>query len=150
MMKTKNMKHIVIIGGGFGGFNVALSLKNAPVKITLIDKRNFHLFQPLLYQVASGGLSPADIAYPLRALFKNRQNIQVIMDEVTNINLAKKIISLSEKRKLSYDYLIIAAGAENYYFGQDHWQHIATGLKTIEEAKIILMHLQLGMLQVMH
>jgi NADH dehydrogenase len=87
MKKSKNDPHILIIGGGFGGLNVALYLRKAPVKVTLIDKRNFHLFQPPLYQVASGGLSPADIAYPLRALFKDRQNIQIMMDEVIDIDL---------------------------------------------------------------
>ncbi len=136
LMKTADQKHIVIIGGGFGGLNAALALKIKPVKITLIDKRNFHLFQPLLYQVASGGLSPADIAYPLRALFKDRSNIQVLMDEVTDIDLSNRQIQLND-RPVKFDYLIIAAGARNFYFGHEQWEKIATGLKPIEDATTI-------------
>jgi NADH dehydrogenase len=132
-MKKEQKQHIVIIGGGFGGMNAALELSKKDVQITLIDKRNFHLFQPLLYQVASGGLSPADIAYPLRSLFTRRSNVRVIMDEVNDIDLEHKTVLCTENN-INYDYLVIAAGAQNYYFGKDEWQQVATGLKTIEDA----------------
>lgn len=137
MIKMKqDAKHIVIIGGGFGGLNAALALRNKPVTVTLIDRRNFHLFQPLLYQVASGGLSPADIAYPLRAMFTKSKNIRVVMGEVSEIDLKEKYV-FAAGQTFKFDELIIAAGAQNHYFGNDAWQEQAPGLKSLEDATTI-------------
>ncbi len=126
-------RRIVVIGGGFAGLQVAMGLKRAPVQVVLIDRRNFHLFQPLLYQVATGGLSPANIAAPLRSILSGQRNCQVLMGEVTKIDLAKRRI-LIEDRELSYDILVIAAGATHSYFGHSEWEELAPGLKTIEDA----------------
>lgn len=124
---------VVIIGGGFGGLEAARQLKRAPVQVSLIDRRNFHLFQPLLYQVATGGLSPANIAAPLRALVKRQKNIEVLLGEVTDLDVsARKVILLDGE--LSYDSLIVATGARHYYFGHDEWERYAPGLKTLEDA----------------
>jgi len=127
---------IVIIGGGFGGLYAAKALTGNTVTVTLIDRRNFHLFQPLLYQVATGGLSPADIAYPLRTVFKRQQNLQVILGEVIDIDFTEKHVTV-EDRKYVYDFLIIATGSQNYYFGHNEWAKQAPGLKNIEEATFI-------------
>ena len=135
-METIKKKQIVIIGGGFGGLHAALALRNSSVQVTLIDKRNFHLFQPLLYQVATGGLSPADIASPLRAVFKKQRNIRVVLGKVSDIDLIKKQILVSGQT-VSFDKLIIAAGAHTHYFGQKEWANVASGLKTIEDATSI-------------
>src|ERR1700720_685307 len=110
--------HVVIIGGGFGGLNAAQTLGKAPGRVTLIDRRNFHLFQPLLYQVATGALSPANIASPLRALLKRRRNTEVILDEVTGIDVPGRRVCLSDG-EIAYDALIVAAGARHHYFGHD-------------------------------
>jgi NADH:ubiquinone reductase (H+-translocating) len=129
-----SVPHVVIIGGGFGGLYAAKSLKNAPVKVTLIDKRNFHLFQPLLYQVATGSLSPADIASPLRVILSKQKNTQVLLDKVVDLDpLAKKVI-VQDGDPISYDILIVATGGSHHYFGNDHWQNDAPGLKTVEDA----------------
>jgi NADH:ubiquinone reductase (H+-translocating) len=125
--------HVVIIGGGFGGLYAAKALGKTPVKVTLIDKRNFHLFQPLLYQVATGALSPADIASPLRAVVSKNQNTQVLLEEVTDIDTVNKKISFPTG-ELTYDTLIVATGVSHHYFGNEHWQEIAPGLKTVEDA----------------
>lgn len=125
--------HVVIIGGGFGGLWAAKSLKKAHVKITLIDKRNFHLFQPLLYQVATGSLSPGDIASPLRGILSKQKNVLVVMGEVTGIDLHKREVILSD-RSITYDTLIVAAGTVNHFYGHDQWEQYATGLKSIENA----------------
>ena len=124
---------VVIIGGGFGGLYAAISLRKVPVEVTLLDKRNFHLFQPLLYQVATGALSPADIATPLRAVVKNQKNARVILAEVIDIDVAAKKVILSDG-ELEYDTLIVATGGHHHYFGHDHWESLAPGLKTIEDA----------------
>lgn len=124
---------VVIIGGGFGGLSAALALKGADVAITLIDKRNFHLFQPLLYQVATGGLSPANIAAPLRSVLKRCRNCRVLMAEVTGIDLAAKSVALGDET-IPFDSLVIAAGANNNYFNKPEWEQHAPGLKSIEEA----------------
>lgn len=127
-------KHrVVIVGGGFGGLYCAQSLRKAPVQVTLIDRRNFHLFQPLLYQVATGGLSPANIAAPLRAVLQRHSNVEVLMGEVCGFDLAARQIQLSND-SLAYDSLIVATGSETSYFGHDSWEPLAPGLKTIEEA----------------
>ncbi len=124
---------VVIVGGGFGGLNAAKSLSELPVEITLIDKRNFHLFQPLLYQVATGGLSPADIAAPLRDVLRGKKNVTVLLDEVTFIDPRNRCVQL-ESSRIHYDFLIVATGAENHYFGNDPWSTHAPALKTIEDA----------------
>lgn len=129
-------KHVVIVGGGFGGLNAAMSLKNAPVRVTLVDRTNHHLFQPLLYQVATAGLSPADIAVPIRSVLSKQKNTRVLLAEATGIDLdAKKL--LLDKGELKYDYLILAVGATHNFFGHDDWATHALGLKTLDEALAI-------------
>ena len=125
--------HVVIIGGGFGGLYAAHALRIAPVNITLIDRRNFHLFQPLLYQVATGGLSPGDIAYPLRGIFSRNKNVSVLKAEVIDIDPSTKTVMLVDG-EVSYDTLIVATGVSHHYFGNEHWAETAPGLKTIEDA----------------
>ena len=127
------MSHIVIIGGGFGGLYAARTLKSAPVQVTLIDRRNFHLFQPLLYQVATGWLSPADIASPLRAVLKRQRNVQVLLAEALDIDITNRRVILKDG-SVSYDTLIVATGARHHYFGNAQWEQFAPGLKTIEDA----------------
>jgi NADH dehydrogenase len=129
-----SLLHVVIIGGGFGGLYTAKSLKNAPVRVTLIDKRNFHLFQPLLYQVATGSLSPADIASPLRVILSKQKNTQVLLDKVVDIDTDAKRVIVQDGEDLNYDMLVIATGGSHHYFGNDQWQDDAPGLKTVEDA----------------
>ncbi len=124
---------VIIIGGGFGGLYAAKAFDENTVQVTLIDRRNFHLFQPLLYQVATGGLSPADIAYPLRAALKKQQNVKVVLDEVTDIDFVNRLV-YSKRKSYSYDYLVIASGSNHHYFGNKQWEQYAPGLKSIEEA----------------
>lgn len=128
--------HVVVIGGGFGGLETVRRLHKADVQVTLIDRRNFHLFQPLLYQVATGGLSPANIAAPLRSILCRQKNCQVLMDEAIDFNVAQKEIILRDG-VLSYDTLVLAAGACPSYFGNDDWEANAPALKTIEDATAI-------------
>ena len=132
-MIKKDRPHVVIIGGGFGGLYCAQALKRAPVRITLIDRRNFHLFQPLLYQVATASLSPADIAAPIRGVLRNQSNTDVWMGEVSDIDVASKTVVL-EDATVSYDYLVLATGATHAYFGHPEWAASAPGLKTIDDA----------------
>lgn len=126
-------EQIVIVGGGFGGLETVRHLKRANVQITLIDRRNFHLFQPLLYQVATGGLSPANIAAPLRALVRRQKNCEVLMAEVLDFDLEQKHVILADGQ-LNYDTLVLAAGASPSYFGHDDWEKSAPALKTVEDA----------------
>ena len=128
------LPHVVIVGGGFGGLYAAKSLKNAPVRVTLIDKRNFHLFQPLLYQVATGTLSPADIASPLRVVLSKHKNTKVLLDKVVDIDPEAKKVYLEDRDAIDYDALVVATGVSHHYFGNDHWQDDAPGLKTVEDA----------------
>jgi NADH dehydrogenase len=128
-----NLHRVVIIGGGFGGLSVARQLKHAPVEVTLLDRCNYHLFQPLLYQVATGALSPANIAAPLRHVLKNQKNTKVLLAEATHIDAASRRVILSDGT-LEYDTLIVATGASHQYFGHDEWEQFAPGLKTIEDA----------------
>lgn len=125
--------HVVIVGGGFGGLHTALSLGTANVKVTLIDKRNFHLFQPLLYQVATGGLSPAEISSPLRSILKHNKNTTVLMGQVEDIDPVAQRVFLNHGQ-IDYDTLIVATGVSHHYFGNDHWATTAPGLKTVEDA----------------
>ena len=133
MRPNTPLHHVVIIGGGFGGLYAAKALRGAPVRVTLVDRRNFHLFQPLLYQVATGGLSAGDIAYPLRSIFQHAPHVSVIMAEVTDIDVAQRTILLRDGR-LRYDTLIVAPGSTHQYFGHDDWATYAPALKTLEDA----------------
>lgn len=133
-METRH--HVVIVGGGFGGLHAARALKKAPVRVTLIDRRNFHLFQPLLYQVATGGLSPADIASPLRGILSRQKNIQVLLGEVTGFDLPNQFVELGDQT-IHFDSLIVASGVRHHYFGNTNWEQHAPGLKTIEDALAI-------------
>lgn len=131
--QRSNARHVVIVGGGFGGLRAAKSLRKANVRVTLVDRQNYHLFQPLLYQVATGGLSPANIAAPLRSVLRWQKNCQVILAEVVDIDVANRKLKLKDG-ELDYDDLIVAAGATHGYFGRDEWQPHAPGLKTIMDA----------------
>jgi NADH dehydrogenase len=125
--------HVVILGGGFGGLYAARALGRAPVRVTLIDRRNFHLFQPLLYQVATGQLSPANIAAPLRAVLKRQRNTTVVLGEAVDIDVANHLVILSDG-VVGYDTLIVATGSRHHYFGRAEWEEVAPGLKTVEDA----------------
>jgi NADH dehydrogenase len=124
---------IVVIGGGFGGLKAARQLRNADVSVTLIDRKNHHTFQPLLYQVATAGLSPGEIAAPIRWILHSQKNVEVLLGEVTGFDLDRKAVKLADD-EIPYDYLIVAAGASHAYFGHDEWEPLAPGLKTIEDA----------------
>src|SRR5215813_2008025 len=126
--------HVIIVGAGFAGLYAAKHLAKKPVRVTVVDRSNHHTFQPLLYQVATAKLSPADIASPIRSVLEHYKNIQVILDEVTAVDLAQKKVRLGTGNEMSYDYLIIAAGASHAYFGHDDWEGLAPGLKSIEDA----------------
>jgi NADH dehydrogenase len=132
-MTSQSIPRIVIVGSGFGGLNAAQSLAHLPVHITVIDRQNFHTFQPLLYQVATAGLSPGEIAAPIRSILRSRKNVAVFMAEVTGFDLARRVVKTSDS-EVPYDYLIVAAGAAHSYFGHDEWEPYAPGLKTIEDA----------------
>lgn len=124
---------VVIVGGGFGGLYAAQSLRHTPVQVTLVDRRNFHLFQPLLYQVATGGLSPANIAAPLRSVLKRQKNACVLMAEVCGFDLRERRVLMTDG-SVPYDSLVVATGSENFYFGHAHWEQWAPALKTVEDA----------------
>ena len=124
---------VLIVGAGFGGLYAAKALNNAPVRITVIDRRNHHLFQPLLYQVATAGLSPGDIAYPIRGVLGRQQNVRVLLAEAVGVDLASRKVKLRDG-ELSYDYLILAPGVRHAYFGHNDWEKWAPGLKTLEDA----------------
>ena len=126
-------QRVVIIGGGFAGLNAATALRREPVAVTLIDRRNFHLFQPLLYQVATGGLSPANIAAPLRAVLKSQKNATVLLAEVMHVDIARRVVVLREE-EVPFDVLIVATGSAHHYFGHPEWERFAPSLKTIEDA----------------
>ncbi|HEU4409538.1 MAG TPA: NAD(P)/FAD-dependent oxidoreductase [Polyangiaceae bacterium] len=137
MEPTTQPPHVVILGAGFGGLAAARALARAPVRITLVDRSNHHLFQPLLYQVATAGLSPADIAAPVRSILRRQRNVQVLMGEVTGVDRASKRVLLANDvgpSFLEYDYLVVATGARHAYFGRDDWEPYAPGLKTVEDA----------------
>ena len=125
---------VVILGGGFAGINAAMDLAKLPVDVTIVDRKNYHLFQPLLYQVALAVLSPADIAQPIRSLMRDHPNIDVLMDEAVGFDLPDQRVYLKTGVELEYDYLVIATGSTHSYFGRDDWAKLAPGLKTIEDA----------------
>src|SRR5258705_4160788 len=124
---------VVSVGGGFGGLNGARALRRASVHVTLVARRNHHLFQPLLYQVATAALAPSDIAYPIRSILRRQRNARVLLDEVRAVDPAAREIVLADGR-LGYDFLILAAGARDTYFGHPEWEQYAPGLKTLEDA----------------
>src|SRR5687768_9256078 len=124
---------VVIVGAGFGGLAAAKALRRAPLQVTLVDRRNHHLFQPLLYQVATAGLSPADIAYPIRAILSRQANASVLLAEAIGVDVTRREVVLKDGR-LAYDYLILATGARHAYFGREDWEPFAPGLKSLEDA----------------
>jgi NADH:ubiquinone reductase (H+-translocating) len=134
---------VVIVGGGFGGLYLAKSLRRTLVSVTLIDRRNFHLFQPLLYQVATGALSPGEIASPLRVVLRKHRNTEVLLGEVVDLDVENRRVILRDG-EAQYDDLIIATGATHHYFGNDQWEALAPGLKTIENATEIRSRLLLA------
>src|SRR3954447_4332844 len=131
---------VVVVGGGFGGLNAVHGLRDAPVDVTLVDRRNFHLFQPLLYQVATGSLSPGEIAMPLRAVFRRQENVRVLLAEVTGFDLDGRRVLLGSTaagdtpRELPYDSLVVSGGVRYSYFGHDDWRAFAPSLKSLEDA----------------
>src|SRR5260370_31584518 len=128
---------VVILGGGFGGLVAAQKLKRAPVEVTLIDRRNFHLFQPLLYQVATGSLSPGEIAAPLRGVLSRQKNTRVLLGEATDVDPEAKRVILRDGASFDYDSLIVATGSQTSYYGKDSWREWAPSLKSVEEATAI-------------
>src|SRR5262245_27353621 len=132
---SESPHRVVIIGGGFAGLTAVQRLKKVPVDITLLDRRNYHLFQPLLYQVATGGLSPANIAAPLRSVLKYQKNTRVLLGEVADFDMPGKAVLLADGAKIPFDSLVLATGSTHHYFGKDaEWGPVAPGLKTIEDA----------------
>lgn len=128
---------VVIIGGGFGGLSAAKALRNEPVTVTIVDRRNHHLFQPLLYQVATAQLNASDIAQPIRSAVQHQLNTQVLLAEVTGIDVASRTLTFADGARLGYDYLIVAAGAAHTYFGHDEWEEYAPSMKNIDDALVV-------------
>jgi NADH:ubiquinone reductase (H+-translocating) len=137
MTASEDDHHIVIIGAGFGGLEAARNLAKGDVRITVIDRRNHHLFQPLLYQVATASLATSEIAWPIRSLLSRFQNVTTLLGTVTGVDTEAKTVSLDDTRAIAYDTLIIATGARHAYFGNDAWEPYAPGLKTLEDATTI-------------
>ena len=136
MKDAVRLPHVVIIGGGFGGLQAAKALAHAPVQVTLLDRRNHHVFTPLLYQVATAGLSPGDIASPIRWILRKQANVAVQLAEVQGIDAGRRVVRLTSgpgDAEVPYDHLIVATGATHAYFGHDEWEHVAPGLKTLED-----------------
>jgi NADH dehydrogenase len=134
---SEKLHRVVILGGGFGGLSAAQSLKRVPVQVTLLDRRNFHLFQPLLYQVATGSLSPGEIAAPLRSVLRKQKNTEVLLGEAADIDPRKNLLTLTDGAQFTYDSLIVATGSQTSYYGNDSWRKNAPSLKTVEEATTI-------------
>ena len=133
-MTSDARPHVVIVGAGFGGLEAARGLAGAPVRVTVVDRRNHHLFQPLLYQVATAALSPADIAYPIRSILRRQKNADVVLAEVVSIDPDRRQVALRDGGTISYDSLIVASGARHAYFGHEDWESRAPGLKNLEDA----------------
>ncbi|HET7824623.1 MAG TPA: FAD-dependent oxidoreductase, partial [Anaeromyxobacter sp.] len=125
---------VVIVGAGFGGLQAARALRRAPVRSTVVDRRNHHLFQPLLYQVATAALNPSDIAAPIRHVLRRQRNTEVVLGAVASVDPARRTIRLEDGAELPYDFLVLATGATHSYFGRDDWAPFAPGLKTVEDA----------------
>src|SRR5438552_16121785 len=126
---------VVILGGGFGGLSAAQKLKRAQVDVTLIDRRNFHLFQPLLYQVATGSLAPGEVAAPLRGVLSRQKNTRVLLGEVVDVDPASRRVSLADGARFPYDALIVAVGSQASYYGHDEWRGWAPRLESVDEAR---------------
>lgn len=126
--------HLVIAGGGFAGLYAARALRHAPVRITLVDRHNYHLFQPLLYQVATAALNPSDIAAPIRGILRRQSNVSVLLGEAASIDTNRRVVALADGAELAYDYLLVATGATHSYFGHPEWESNAPGLKSIDDA----------------
>jgi NADH:quinone reductase (non-electrogenic) len=134
-MPNNNGRHkVVVLGGGFAGASVVRALKSSGADVTLIDSRNFHLFQPLLYQVATGSLSPSEISAPLRSIFRGQENVRVLLGEAQKIDAERRFVGLADGTRVAYDTLVVAIGSSTSYFGHDDWQEYAHGLKSIEDA----------------
>ncbi len=132
---SEHLPRVVVIGAGFAGLSAAKAMRSLPAAITIVDRRNFHLFQPLLYQVATAALNPSDIAYPIRGIFRGQRNVsEVVLGDVTGIDLGARSVTLERGRVIPFDYLVVATGAQHSYFGHDEWADYAPGLKTIEDA----------------
>jgi NADH:ubiquinone reductase (H+-translocating) len=133
-MASDPLPHVVVVGAGFGGLEAARGLARAPVRVTVVDRRNHYLFQPLLYQVATAALSPADIAYPIRSILRRQRNADVVLAEVVGIDADRRVVMLRDGASVSYDILVVASGARHAYFGHDDWEPRAPGLKNLEDA----------------
>jgi len=133
MTEHKATPRVVVVGAGFGGLTAARELAKLPVQVTLVDRTNHHTFQPLLYQVATAGISPGEIAAPIRWILRGRPNVEVLMEEVQDFDLSSNTV-ITTVQRISYDYLVVASGATHAYFGHDEWEPYAPGLKTIEDA----------------
>lgn len=136
-MAENKVPHVVVVGGGFAGLYATQGLADAPVRITVVDRENHHLFQPMLYQVATAALSPSDIASPIRSILRSQRNVEVMLAEVTEVRTGDKNIQLADGGSINYDYLIIATGVRHSYFGHDDWEAYAPGLKSMEDAEEI-------------
>ncbi|HWB40466.1 MAG TPA: NAD(P)/FAD-dependent oxidoreductase [Gemmatimonadales bacterium] len=133
-MTTDRVPHVVILGGGFGGLYAAKGLADAPVRVTVVDRRNHHLFQPMLYQVATAALNPSDIASPIRSVLRRQKNTEVLLAEATAVDVVGRKVHFGDGGCLDYDYLIVATGAHHSYFGHEEWERLAPGLKSLEDA----------------
>jgi NADH dehydrogenase len=132
--ETTKLPHVLILGGGFAGLYAAKDLRNAPVQVTVVDRRNHHLFQPMLYQVATAGLNPSDIASPIRSILRASKNTEVLLAEVRDIDVDARTVRFTDGATAGYDYLVVATGARHSYFGHDEWEPLAPGLKSLEDA----------------
>lgn len=132
--ETTKLPHVLILGGGFAGLYAAKDLRNAPVRVTVVDRRNHHLFQPMLYQVATAGLNPSDIASPIRSILRASKNTEVLLAEVCDVDVGARTVRFTDGATASYDYLVVGTGARHSYFGHDEWEPLAPGLKSLEDA----------------
>ena len=132
--ETTKLPHVLILGGGFAGLYAAKDLRNAPVRVTVVDRRNHHLFQPMLYQVATAGLNPSDIASPIRSILRASKNTEVLLAEVGDVDVNARTVRFTDGATAGYDYLVVATGAHHSYFGHDEWEPLAPGLKSLEDA----------------